>query len=339
MRIKAIVASAAAVPFLWAAGSAHAETKILFNAFLPAGHVFNTGILKPWAQAIEEGTQGRVKFEIPPASLSAPHQQWQAVTKGVIDGAYIYNGLIGNHVPLQQIVHLPLGSSSTAVATGVASWNTYQRFFKPAGEYKDVHLLALFAFPCSQLYSLKEPIDSVESLSGVKFWASAGAPAKLLGAANAAVISTPAVRMSEYVSGGQVDGFTGVPDIDAKNFNVVQYAKSRTVLPGCVSSGGFSVILNKKKWDAISPADQQIISRLSGDAFARRLEVMDRANEAALAEGIKGGLKDIKASPQFVEQVRKLAEKLDEAWIAEANKLGVDGRAALNYYRQQTLGN
>jgi TRAP-type C4-dicarboxylate transport system substrate-binding protein len=179
------------------------------------------------------------------------------------------------------------------------------------------------------MYSMKQPIQSVRDLEGVKVWALPGVPSKSMELARAGVVSTPAAKMPEIVAGGTVDAFVGIPDMHARTFKVVRYAKSATVLPGGLSAPSFSLILNNKAWDALPQQDRDIITRLSGEALARRMRAVDQVEAAAHEEAARGGLKYLQASPQLVAEMKRITAPLQSAWLANAAKLKVDGEAAL----------
>lgn len=313
---------------------AHATTTLVVNAFLPPQHIFNTAIMKPWAADVERVTQGRVKVVFPPTSIGSPQQQWDVVRKRIVDGAYIFNGLIQNKSSLVQLAHLPLGSS-TAEGMSVALWQTYKQYFEQAGEYHDVHLLALVVFPAGEIYSLKQPVTSLQSIRGVKFWALPGVASTLMDRGGAGVVATPAAKMSELVAGGTVDGFVGIPDMDAARFNVMRYARYETTVPGGITAPSFSLFVNRQVWESISQADREAITALSGEAFARRMSALDVANTHARTEAVAQGLKLVAPTATFVNALRGLAQPMDQQWLANAARLHVDGPAALAYYRAQ----
>jgi TRAP-type C4-dicarboxylate transport system substrate-binding protein len=314
--------------------TASATTSLVVSAFLPPQHLFNVVVMKPWAAEVERATEGRVRIVYPPTSVGSPQQQWDVVRKRIVDGAYIFNGLIQNRVSLPQLAHLPLGST-TATGMSVALWRTYEKYFKPADEYKDVHLLALVVFPAGEIYSLKRPITSRQSMHGMKLWALPGVAANLMDRAGAGVVATPAAKMSELVAGGTVDGFVGIPDMDAGRFNVVRYARSETVVPGGITAPSFSLFVNKTVWQSISEADRKAITALSGEAFARRMRVIDEANGQARADAVAKGLKVVEASVAFLGELSELAKPMEEQWLAGAARREVDGKAALHFYRDQ----
>ena len=329
-----VLAASAALP--WAL-PASAETTLVINAFLPAQHTLNTKVLKPWADEVAKATDGRVKVQIPPSTVAAPDQLWNSVRNGVVDGAYLFNGTVQGQLKLMQLPHLPF-MGTNARGNSVALWRTYDKYFKPATEYKDVQLLAVMVFPAGIMYSLKAPIESERDLRGTKVWALPGVPAKLMSMAKAGVISTPAAKMSELVAGGTVDAFVGIPDMDAEAFKVIRYAKSATTVPGGLSTPSFSLILNRQKWESLSQQDRDIIIKLSGEAFADRMAAFDQVESAAHAAAVQSGLKYHVAAPQLVEELGKGATVLKTEWLANAKNAKVNGDEALAYYGAQSAG-
>jgi TRAP-type C4-dicarboxylate transport system substrate-binding protein len=315
--------------------AAQAETTLVLNAFLPAQDTLNVKIIKPWADDVARETKGRVKIRILPTSIAAPDQLWNSVKNSVVDGAYIFNGTVQKKLKLMQMPHLPFVSSS-AEGNSVGLWRTYETYFAPAGEYHDVHLLGFMVLPSGIMYSMKHPIRSVQDLHGVKVWALPGVPARTMALSGAGVVSTPAAKMSEIVAGGTVDAFVGIPDMHARTFKVVRYAKSAVILPGGLSAPSFSLILNQRAWQALSQEDRDAISRVSGEALAKRMRAIDEVEAAAHDEAVKGGLIYQNASPELVTEMKKITAPLEGAWLANAGKAKVDGKAALAYYQSES---
>ncbi len=76
-----------------------AAERIIFNCFFPAKHYVCTQFLPELKNRIETATEGRVKVNTPPKSLSAPPDQYDGVVGGVMDGALQFNAFIANQVP------------------------------------------------------------------------------------------------------------------------------------------------------------------------------------------------------------------------------------------------
>ena len=335
-RRLALATTAAAVLFCGLPLAAQAQTTVLFNFFIQPSHPVNTRILKPWLDDITKATEGRVKFEVPPSSLAAPQQQLDGVVKGVFDMAYQYHGLMPQ-ARLSQLPQLP-GVNATARGSSIALWRTHEKFFKPANEYKDVQLIAMWVGLPGPIFSMKGPLDNLSQFKGLKIYGLPGPAAKVLEGAGAGVVAAPAVRSHEIISGGTVDAYAGYSAMDASAFKTLQYAKHIVDLPGGLTSPSFAIFMNKKKWEQISAKDRETILKLGGEAFAARTAVYDEIETKVRAESA-GSITIKDASPALAAELMKLAKPIEDAWVADAKALGVDGAAAIAYFRDEARKN
>jgi TRAP-type C4-dicarboxylate transport system substrate-binding protein len=316
-------------------GMATAQTKIVFNQFAPPKFVINTDIINPWIADIEKATEGRVKFEVPPSSLAPPPEQFNIVAKGVADGAYLFNTFLRQSVRSVQVGLLPLVNAS-GEADSVALWRTYEKFFKDKNEYADVVLVGFFGAPTGTIATSKDkPITTVAQLRGMKMWSLPGVPAQAVTALGAVVVPGPAVRAYEIISKGTVDGYATMGHASALQFNVAQYSKSMTELEGGVFSAQFSVFFNKAKWAEIGEKDRAAILALSGESLARRSRRWDDLEAKVRAEYIASGKQVVQAPPAMMAEVRKAWAKFQDEWIAEIDKMGVSGKAALEFFNAE----
>lgn len=316
-------------------GAAAQSTSILFNFFIPPAHPVNTRILKPWTDDITKATGGRVKFEIPGSSLAAPQQQLDGVVKGIFDMAYQFHGLMPG-ARLSQLPQLP-GVNTTARGSSIALWRTYEKFFKGANEYKDVHLVAMWVGLPGPIFSMKGPLDEPAQFKGLKIYGLPGPAAKVLEGAGAGVVAAPAVRSHEIISGGTVDAFAGYSVMDANAFKTLQYAKHVIDLPGGLTSPSFAIFMNRKKWESLSAQDRETMTRMGGESFAARTVVYDEIETKLRAEA--AGISIKAAGPALTAEMERLSKPLIDAWIADAKAAGVDGAAALAFYREEARKN
>lgn len=315
------------------AASAKSVT-LLLNSFLSPQQPVTSSVIKPWAEKVGKVTEGRVKVEVAPASLAAPQQQLAGVVKGVFDISYQFHGLLTEQAKLNQVAHLPF-VNTTAKGSSVAFWHTYQKYFAKVNELSDVHVLALFVLPPGVMFGMNGPITSVENLKGQKVYAVPGVPAKMLEATGAGVVAAPAARSYEIISSKTVDAFAGYSVTDAEGLKTLSYATDVTDLPGGLSAPSFVLFINKKRWAALSPQDRDAITAISGEAFAQSMKVYDDLEAALRAKAAKNGVKFHQASEAFTKELHTIARPITTAWIAEANKLGVNGQEALEFYRAE----
>jgi len=319
-------------------GAAAQNSTLLLNSFLAPQHPVTSMIIKPWAQRIAQVTEGRVKVDVAPTSLAAPHQQLSSVNKGVFDIAYQFHGLMTEQVKLNQVAHLPF-VNTTARGSSVALWRTYEKHFAKANELRDVHVLGMFVLPPGVMFGMGGPIDGVDKLKGRRIYALPGVPATMLAKAGAGVVAAPAARSHEIVSGKTVDAFVGYSVSDANGLKTLSYATDITDVPGNITAPSFALFMNKKRWESLSEKDRKAIESISGEAFAQNMKLYDELETKVRAEAAARGIKFRVAGDAFVKDLQALGAPITQAWLADAAKAGVNGQEALEFYRSQAAAN
>ena len=330
------VLAAGAAALGLAATPAQAKTKLLFCSFVTPKHVINHGALVPWLKDIQKATEGRVSIRIVQAChMGPPPLQMVMVQKGTADGAYVFNAFLRKLVPSTQIsIHPQM--AETGVGRAVALWRMYQKFFKDKANYKDLEMVGYFGAPDGSWFSMSDtPLLSMASLKTIKTWTLPSVPAQALKLSGANIVPGPAVRIYPIVSKGVVDAFVGLTYGDLHAFKIDKYAKSGTVIPGGWFGASFSTFWNKKKWDTIPEKDQKIIWSLSGEKLARRSIAWDMLKEEKRRLFVK--TRKVHTMPEAeMVKLRAAWAPLYADWIESINAMGVDGKAAMAYYKSQT---
>lgn len=312
---------------------AQAETKLLFNIFVPRQHPFMRGIFTPWAKNVEKATNGNVKVEFPAASLAPPPKQWSMVTKGIADVAMLANAFERKRLELVQVGQLPF-TTPNAEKSSVALQRTHEKFFGPANEYKGIKLMGLWTISGANIQHRSKAITKVSDLDGEKMWALAGIPKATMDSMGSVVVTVPGVKMFSVVSKGVVNGLS-TSDYALMVFKVMKYVKHVTVVPGGLSTVSFSMLLSEKKWNKLSKADRDAIASVSGEKVSMGASMVDKLDAKANGIAAKQKVNRFAASPEFIADIKKRTAFLEENWLKLAAKKGVDGKAALAYYRDQ----
>lgn len=312
-----------------------ADTTIVFNNFLSPNDKLWLDVIKPWINDIETVTEGRVKFTVPSSSLAPPPEILNSVQQGVADGAFQMVGFLRESHPELQMSLLPMtyfGNEETSVAL----WRTWAKFFKGKNDLKDVELLGLVTTPPGSFFNMKkEPFQSLADLKGVKMWSLPGLASDTLAAAGTVVSPGPAVRMYEVISGGGVDAFCCINFESLEVFNVTQYIGAATEVPGHLFAPAFAVFIRNDVMASISPEDQARIRAVSGEKQAHYGSFGDPVEAAARQRAIDKGVPVVAASDSFVAELAKAFAPVRAGWYASVDKLGIDGKAALDFYLEQ----
>ncbi len=329
-----LAVSAGLVAWAGTAAPVLAQTKILVHVFAPPNYPNNSHGWVYLKENVERDTQGRVVFEFTPGKVAPPNRNWDHVTNGVVDAAYLHTGFERNRLWLTEVGRLP-GKTPTATAMSVASWRTYKKFFESADEFKGAKLLTLYSFTGENIWTMKKPINELSDLKGMKLRSGAGLAANIFKALDIAPVPSLAAEIFPMVSKGVVDGMAG-PAALVTVLKVDQFMKYGLRYPGAFTTLMWTPILNQDKWDSISADDQAIMEKYLGEAMARSVAgEWDRRNASSLKKMAEAGVKIQDASPAFVAAVQQKTAKFTDEWLERAAKRGVDGKAALAYYEQQ----
>ena len=318
--------------FLLVAPQARADATLVMNVAMPRTSSFYLGLYEPWQEAIERESHGRIKIEIPAASLAPLGRQWDMVSSGIADVAMTPDDFIRQRVKLPALAEIPFIAPNSVAATE-AIWRTQQKFFDAAHEYKGMKLLGIWLNGGSTVMTTARPVKTIDDFKGLKLWVATPSIKAAVEAFGATPVpSAGASSMFDYVSGGVVDGsVTGKGSLIS--FQIGRYIKYITLFPGQLGYSVFSFFMNEKSYVRLSPEDRAVIDRVSYETISRRaaegfVEQDDRANELVTQYGIAVST----ASPEFMQALRARIQFFKADWLAAAKERGIDGEAAYDYY-------
>jgi TRAP-type C4-dicarboxylate transport system substrate-binding protein len=229
-------------------------------------------------------------------------------------------------------VELPfLGNS--AEKNSVAYWKTYKKYFEKANEYKGVKLLGLMTHGPGQIHNSKLVAQSIADLKGMKFRVPGGIAAQVAKSLGIVGIQKPASQAYELLSRGVADGVV-LPLESIKSFKIIKVVPYTTLVPDGLYNVSFYLVLNKDTFKSFSTADQKAVMNVSGEAFAKLAgKAWDAADQVGLIAMKANGNKIETATPAFIAEIKQATQHLEADWVKKANAKGVDGAAALKFFR------
>jgi hypothetical protein len=94
--------------------------------------------------------------------------------------------------------------------------------------------------------------------------------------------------------------------------------------------------MNLDKYNALSAADKAVIDRHSGEAFATLAgKGWDKINANGKEQALAAGNKIVVAPAALVDEVKRLNIQFEADYLAGAKKIGVDGAAALKFFKAE----
>ena len=333
MTIVTRAAAIATIATALAAAGAHAQTTLRMANWLPPSHPLMAEVMVPYAEAIEEATEGRITVEILEAPLGPPPAHYDFAVNGIADITYGVHGYTPGRFPATQVAEVPfLGDS--AEATSVAYWRTHEAMLAEAGEQDDVHVLSVFTHGPGEIFVRGRDITGADVMEGAKMRVGGGIVSEVASALGATPVQAPSSQAYELLSGGVADGIL-FPFESVEFFKLTDILDSALTVPGGLYNTSFFVVMNRGAWEELSPEDQEAIASVSGEALARRAGRAWDAADAAGREAMAGSVEIGEASEAQMESFRERLQPVVDETLAEISEAGVDAQAALDRMRRE----
>jgi TRAP-type C4-dicarboxylate transport system substrate-binding protein len=316
------------------AGPASAETTTMrFSVWIPMTHPVHTDIYVPWAKEVEQATEGRVKIEFVSA-LGAPPAHFDLVKNGVADVAMPVHDYTPNRFTLTKLFELPF-ISDNSIAPSLAAWHTQQKFFAKANEHAGVHLLSLWTHGPADIYMATNPVTKLADIKNKKIRVAGGMSDIVAKELGATPFFAPASGAYDALSKGVADGIL-FPAESVPSFKLDKIIRYGTMVPGGLYESSHYMIMNEAKYKSLSKKDQAAIDKVSGEALAKLAgTVWDKINTRGTEIMKASGVQIVTADAAFMADLHKLLDPIEGEWIKEAAKKGVDGKAALAYFKSE----
>ncbi|WP_397474490.1 TRAP transporter substrate-binding protein [Pusillimonas sp.] len=307
-------------------------TELTVSSWLPPGYFFVTKALRPWAESVEQETQGRVKITILPAALGRPAAAFDVVRQGQADISYGVHGYQPGRFELSKAVELPFtGNSGEAISA--AYWRIFKKYFEQAGEHRGVQVLSVYTHTPGHIFHTSRPMTTIEDLQGQKMRVSGGIVNEVAQALGFSPLLQPASEVYQILSNRVADGVLFTND-SIEGFKLSSVIKYSTQIPGGLYNTSFFFIMNQDKFQSLSKEDQDIVMRLSGEEFARMAgRSYDDVAKTAFDYMKTHGIEVQTASDTLLSAIRERSEPVEAGWMEQAQKRGVDGKQALHELR------
>ena len=325
--MKTTLKSATIVAGLLIASHAAANETLTIANWLPPSHPLVKDVIEPYAASIAEATDSRVTANILPAPLGPPPVQYDLAVNGVADITFGVQGYNPGRFRTTNLAEIPFWGD-TAEETSVAYWRTWDSLLKDAGEYDDVHVLAVFTHGPGQTFLKGKDLSDISVLKGAKIRVGGGIVHEIASALGAVPVEAPSSQTYEVLSQGVADGIM-FPYESVNFFGLTDLVDQALVVPGGLYNTSFFVVMNKDTWNGLSPEDQEAINSVSGEALARLAgQAWDAADKAGY-EAMQGKVTFHDATPEQVDAITQMVEPVVKAKLAEIDDTGLSSKEAV----------
>jgi len=310
------------------AGLGQAQDKpveLRFAHWLPAQHSLAKTGFEPWAKAVEAASGGSIKVTMYPAQqLGKAPDHYDMARDGIADMAWVSPGYQAGRFPIFAASELPfMATNPSGGSAALDAW--YRKYVER--EMKDVKLC--FAHIHNGTLHSKKPITEPGQIAGMKIRSANGTVAQmvtLLGGTNVQV-SAPEAR--DALEKGVADAIT-FPWDSTISFGIDKVAKYHIDFK--LYSASFVWLMNRGWYDKLSAGQKKVMDDNCNNAAAAKYGAawgdFEDGGEAKMEK--MGGHTITKLTPAQLASWRKAVEPMTAAWIAAADKAGVNGKQALD---------
>ena len=330
------VAAIGAVMVAGQAG-AQAEHTLRWGHYLPDSEYVQ--VEKDFAKAVEERTNGRVKFETAySGGLGKGNEIMTLAGRGAIDMASVVPGYYPDQLLNWKVYQIPhvFDSPRQALETSAAAYDELPVFQE---ELDAQNVKFLFHQPLGSYYlsGPNENCDTVEGLKGKKIRTFGADIPKAVEAIGAVPVSVGVGEVYEALQRGTLDySFLNFGNILSNRLHEV----GKFVCGPAMSIAGHLIVIGNDSWNELPEDIQQIMLEEAEKAGRAYIDDIDRL-EAESAEKIQaegGVIKEM--SEAELAKWREMSPDLLQQWVDSMNERGEGDSAkqVADFIRQRTGG-
>ena len=309
------------------------ETVLVFTFSRPSAppFVLNSGIIDLYLAEITEVTEGRVTFVDPENMLRDHSGQFDLVTSGEVDGAYVLNSQIAASHPLLQLPMLPMFGGS-AEQTAVSLWRLHETYLAQTDYFSDAQLLGFVSAPAAHIWREDSaPVTTGENIVDSNIYHEPYFHG---------LDTRGPAAMREELAAMQAD-------IDAEDPPAYFMAHGAALATGLWTAGSsvtvtevdnglytptFSVVLSNEAWAQISEEDRNAITEISGEKLAHRSASWDEFDNGFRSRMLSEGLNFVKADRELLDDLWVSSFDALLEWSAAAESHGIEANEAIVFY-------
>lgn len=312
-----------------------AEFKFTLHHFLGPEAPAQTQMLEPWAERIEEASDGRVDIEIYPSmSLggTAPELIRQ-VRDGVVDLVWTLNGYTPGLFPRTEVFELPTVYVNDPAAANLALADLFDEYL--AEEHVGVKVLFQHVHAGQAIHMIDAPVHAPSDLEGTSLRIPTRTGAWVVEALGANPVSMPVPDFPQALSRGVVDGglvpWEIIPALQLQDLTDYQIEMADQ---GRLGTSVFQVSMNLDKWNGLPEDIQQIFLENSGEDWLREVgEIWRASDDHGIEVATEAGNEHIVLTQEESQAFYDAVAPVVDRWIEDVSSQGVDGEALVQAAR------
>ncbi len=270
------VAATASIGFPAVLRNAQAAPTVLkFGTYEPAQAFLPVQVFVPWVEKVNKAGEGVLKIELYTNGVLGPDptQQLKMIVDGVADITSSGTAYAPGRFPETMVTNVPFIAKNMLEASLASHYMHEKNAFAGFG---DILALCMTAQPQYYLHTTA-PIRTPKDMVGKKIRTAGKMQQDLISAAGGTPVAESISKVAENISRNVMQGTVGEWQ-GMDTFRVVDVAKCHTYVP--FGTNIFPILMNKKKFDSMPAAAQDILMKHSGlDLLVFYAKAWDKYND------------------------------------------------------------
>ena len=295
-------------------------------------HTMNENVF-PWMSSqLKSCTGGSLSLKVE-YGMAPPPAMYDTVRDGVADMSWIVYGYTPGKFVTTMAAELP-GIPGNARQKSVAFQRTHEKYFASVGEAKGVQILANYTHGPGMINTVKK-VTSYKELKGVKMRIGGGVANAIGKALGVAGIGAPAPKVYELISGGVADGVF-FPFETMHAFKIAELAKFSLDNPDGMYTTAFGIVMNNDAYEGLDTTQRGCVDSMRGVSLSRIIGwFWDDADKFGASAAASYGHELTIASDEERAYFTEVTSSISTDIVAKISAAGVDGAAALAYFKEQ----
>jgi TRAP-type C4-dicarboxylate transport system substrate-binding protein len=303
-----------------------ASVKLTYSNFFPPAHI-QSKLAESWCKEVEKRTNGQVIVEyFPGQTLTKARQVYDGVVEGISDVGFSVLAYTRGRFPVISAVDLPLGYTSGVVATKVV--NAVYNKFQPK-ELMDTQVMYLHAHGPGLIHTKDKPVRKLEDMKGLKFRGH-GTSALVVKALGGTPVPKPMPETYQMLQKGVVNGAV-YPFEANKGWKLGEVTNYVTANFSAAYTTSFFVVMNKQKWNSLSPDIQKIIAQINLEWATKHGEAWDTSDAEGIVFFLNQGGQIIGLDSKEAARWKKAVAPIIDDYVTKTNEKGLPGKEIVDF--------
>jgi TRAP-type C4-dicarboxylate transport system substrate-binding protein len=285
--------------------------------------------IQPWAEAVQDASDGRIAIQIFPAQqLGRAPDHYDMAQQGIVDIAWVNPGYTAGRFPIYALTEVPfMADDSVEGAKAIHEW--YMEYGAQQ-EMGDVKVCFVHPHAPGTLHT-KEDVTSPGDIAGKNVRPAHATMARFVSLLGGGPVQVPAPEVREALSKGTAEAVT-FPWGSMYDFNLTEEVPVHLEMPFYLSAQ--MLIMNQASYDGLSDENKAVIDDHCTPEWSGKVAQGWYEDDMAALERLKADDTQSFNTPteEEIAAWREAAQPLIEEWKAAVEAKGGDADAILEGY-------